>query len=236
VIHINPDYNPFEKPFPATGKTLPPRTSGWEKTVQVPDQDLTGIPEEKDEYRSGFLQIGNRYIITGIKSGLLLIDQQAAHFRILYERFLSQLSRQAAASQRLLYPSTLKFSPQDDGIIAQLLPEIRQIGFEISEFGRFTYIIEGIPSGMEDQNIEELMEMVLENFKKNKSDLAQDKKINFALSLSSQLALKPGKRLTEPEMNNLADELFRCQVPDTAPDGRRTCVILTPDELDKKLK
>jgi DNA mismatch repair protein MutL len=245
VIRINPDYNPFDR-LPSGSGTPPGKdTSGWEKLYYIPeidsikgtkDEQLIDVPEEHFQGEKQFLQVSNRFIVAGVKSGILLIDQQAAHERILYERFMTMLSKQVASSQRLLYPFTLKFSPQDDEIISNLLPEIRKVGFEISEFGRNTYIIDGVPTGMEDQNIEELIEMVLENFKKNKSDLALDKKINFARSISGQLAVRPGRKLFEKEMNNLVDELFRCQVAGTAPDGRKIFIIVTSEELEKKLR
>ena len=229
-ITLNPDYNPFNRGA-ATGKPSELKkhaVPGWEKLYDTHEQDTSDT--------SPIFQVHDHYIVSSVKSGILLVDQQAAHERILFERYILLFAQQRSASQQILYPQTLHLSPQDFELIASILAEIRHIGFEISEFGRNMYIITGVPAGMETQNIEELIDTVLENFKKNKEDLVQDKKINFARSLSRQQALKPGKKLSEEEMNNLIGELFACDVPELAPDGRKTFVILPFDELAQRFR
>lgn len=230
-ITINPDYNPFNRPSPAEtapGTFQKQDTRNWEQLYQQQDQ-------ETDDIRRT-LQIQDQFIVSSIKSGLLVMDQQVAHERILFERYLYLFSQQKAVSQQLLYPQTLHLSPQDFDLIHSLLAEIRHIGFEISEFGRNMFVITGVPAGMGSQNIEELIEAVLENFKKNKDDLVQDKKINFARSLSRQQAVRAGKKLSKEEMNNLIDELFACDVPEMGPDGKKTYITLSFDELSRRFK
>jgi DNA mismatch repair protein MutL len=229
-ITINPDYNPFARGA-AAGKPREIRRHSdmtRDKLYDAHDQDARDT--------SPIVQLHDQYIMSTVKSGMLLIDQQAAHERILFERYLRLFAQQKSSSQQILYPQTLSLSPQDFELMASILAEIHHIGFEISEFGRNTYIVTGVPAGMENQNIEELIDTVLENFKKNKDDLVQDKKINFARSLSRQQALKPGRKLSEEEMNNLIGELFACDVPEMAPDGRKTFVILPFDELAQRFK
>ncbi|MBP6976749.1 MAG: DNA mismatch repair endonuclease MutL [Lentimicrobiaceae bacterium] len=231
VITTDPDYNPFYRQ-PASGKSpFPPQktdTRNWEKLYDTSD------PEVKDTRTA--IQIHDQFIVSAMKSGMLIIDQQVAHERILFERYLHLFSQHKAVSQQLLYPQTLHLSPQDFELINSLLAEIRHIGFEISEFGTNLFVITGVPAGMENQNIEELIETVLENFKKNKEDLVQDKKINFARSLSGQQALKAGRKLSEAEMNHLIDELFGCDVPEMGPDGRKTYILLTFEEMARRFK
>ncbi|MDD5695232.1 MAG: hypothetical protein PHD61_07990, partial [Bacteroidales bacterium] len=231
VITTDPDYNPFYRQ-PASGKSPFPLqktdTRNWEKLYDTSD------PEVKDTRTA--IQIHDQFIVSAMKSGMLIIDQQVAHERILFERYLHLFSQHKAVSQQLLYPQTLHLSPQDFELINSLLAEIRHIGFEISEFGTNLFVITGVPAGMENQNIEELIETVLENFKKNKEDLVQDKKINFARSLSGQQALKAGRKLSEAEMNHLIDELFGCDVPEMGPDGRKTYILLTLEEMARRFK
>lgn len=230
TITINPDYNPF------TRGTPPDNPPAYKRPVVQKWEKLYAPHGQEAEDTSHMVQIHDQYIVSSVKSGILLVDQQAAHERILFERYLRLFTQQKPASQQILYPHTLHLSPQDFELITSILAEIRHIGFEISEFGRNMYIITGVPSGMEDTDIGELIDAMLENFKKNKDDLVQDKKINFARSLSRQQALKPGKKLSEAEMNNLIDELFACDAPEMAPDGRKTFVILPFGELAQRFK
>ncbi|HOW25830.1 MAG TPA: DNA mismatch repair endonuclease MutL [Bacteroidales bacterium] len=230
TITINPDYNPF------TRGTPPDNPPAYKRPVVQKWEKLYAPHGQEAEDTSHMVQIHDQYIVSSVKSGILLVDQQAAHERILFERYLRLFTQQKPASQQILYPHTLHLSPQDFELITSILAEIRHIGFEISEFGRNMYIITGVPSGMEDTDIGELIDAMLENFKKNKDDLVQDKKINFARSLSRQQALKPGKKLSEAEMNSLIDELFACDAPEMAPDGRKTFVILPFGELAQRFK
>lgn len=231
AIHINPDYSPFDRASSSdkyTGQSFKQNTRNWEKLYQTTGEETTA--------RQTMLQIHDRYIVSSLKSGLLIIDQQAAHDRILFERYLEILSHQKAASQQLLYPQTIHCSAQDFDLISELQEELQQIGFEISEFGKSMYVVTGVPVGLENQDIGELIDSVLENYKQNKADLTRDKKINFARSMSRQQTIRAGQKLAEQEMNKIIDELFACKAPEIAPDGKKTFIIIPFEELDKRLK
>jgi len=140
----------------------------------------------------------------------------------------------SSESQQLLYPQTIKFSPQDSEIITSLEDELITLGFSISGFGKNTFLVDGLPAGIKEIDVTILLENIVENFKKNQSDLVLDKKINFARSLSKNISVKHGKELKLEEMNNLIDELFACKVPDSSPDGKPTFTILHTDELENR--
>jgi len=258
TITVDPDYNPFDqgrsngKGYKHVNKLSP---AGWETLYDLkgtdPNPDLPpGSDEmsvqtsmengdhekEKIQTPDNIFQLHNRYIISAVRSGLLVIDQQLAHERILYDRFMEMMNVGGGASQQLLYPQTVKFSPQDAEILSGLEDELRSIGFEISGFGKNTFIVDGLPAGINEQDVTVLLERILENFKKNQSDLALDKKINFARSLSKNVSIKQGRKLRIEEMNNLIDELFACKVPDTSPEGKPTYVLIEHIELENRFK
>src|SRR5690606_17712817 len=197
-ISFNPDFNPFNNGEEAKKERELPflRNMGddqrqtvsknwgslYEITEQaVPRQVHLPVEEniEKETPRSRPFQLHNRFIISQIKSGFMLIDQQAAHERILYERFLQQLANRQGASQQSLFPQTVDLSAPDFELVKELLPDIQALGFQIREFGKNTLIVEGIPADI-SSNISEtaLLEHLIEGFKNNFTLLKLDKRDN----------------------------------------------------------
>jgi DNA mismatch repair protein MutL len=252
VISFNPDFNPFtdkktdrEIPFlRETGNHSKPIPQNWdtlyeiskreptlqqeiheEKTVSVNEQDIAKSSDRQ------FFQIHNRYILSQIKSGFMLINQQAAHERILYERFLQQLQNHSGVSQQSLFPQSLTLNSSDFVLLKELLPDIRALGFDIREFGKNTVVVEGIPADLNNVGEHELLERLLEGFKNNLAVLKLDKRDNLARSLARNAAIKAGTKLSSEEMNQLTDQLFACQMPNIALNGKPVIATFTLNEL-----
>ncbi|NJB86210.1 DNA mismatch repair protein MutL [Lewinella marina] len=178
-------------------------------------------------------QLHQRYIVSAIKSGWLLVDQQSAHERILYENFLTTLREKPAASQASLFPQTLDLAHADADLMASLLPELNQLGFDLEAFGGGSFIVRGIPAELAGRNNElELLEKLLQQYKNN-VDLASDGHERLARTLARAAAIKRGTALDEAEMRSLIDRLFACGQPRVAPNGRRCYVKYELDEVER---
>ncbi|MNY14795.1 DNA mismatch repair protein MutL [compost metagenome] len=182
------------------------------------------------------MQLHNRYIISQIKSGLMLIDQQAAQERILYERFTLHLEDRKGASQQSLFPQTVTLSPNDYELAKSLLEDIKSLGFEVREFGKNTLVIEGIPVDLGGSNINEtqLFEHLIEGFKNSQQELKLDKRDALARSMARNSAIKNGTVLGQEEMNTLIEQLFACKTPNFSISGKPVIQTIGMTELDKK--
>lgn len=176
-------------------------------------------------------QIHNRYIATQVKSGLMLIDQNAAHERILYEKFQEHLENKSGTSQQFLFPQQVKLSTTDYAIVMEMEEELKALGFGISPFGKETVVINGAPSELAETSVKSVFEGLLEQFKQNKSELSLSRTENMARSVAKRSAIKHGKKLNPQEMNALIDKLFACSNPNYAPNGKLTFVIFDLEKM-----
>ena len=177
-------------------------------------------------------QIHNRYIISQVKSGMLLIDQRAAYERILYEKFAQHLQKNNGASQQLLFPSTIKLTSADFHLLVEIQDEIKNLGFDLSVIGHDSFIVNGIPADSPDENEQELIEGLLEQFKRNEAELHLDKAENLARAMAKRSAGRFGvSRLTNQEMNTLVEQLFASSTPSYSPSGDLTMKILGLAEM-----
>jgi DNA mismatch repair protein MutL len=176
-------------------------------------------------------QLHNKYIVTQIKSGMALIDQQAAHERIQYEKYLSMLQNKFGASQQFLFPQSIELSPNDFTLLMEMEEEIKSLGFVYNIFGKNTIVVNGIPADIPNANEKNLFESLIEQYKQNQSELKLEKKENLARSLAKRSAIRPGTKLTLTEMNSLIDQLFACKMPTYAPNGNLTLVLLSMDKI-----
>jgi len=258
-INFNPNFNPFadDKPERAASYAsfaksaggsggMSPSTKNWGSLYEIANHkpaaqssmELGGTSGEEEftPVQKQFMQLHNRYIISQIKSGLMLIDQQAAHERILYERFLLHLEDRKGASQQSLFPQTVTLSPNDFELAKSLLDDIKSLGFEVREFGRNTLVIEGIPVDLGSNNINEtqLFEHLIEGFKNSQQELKLDKRDALARSMAKNSAIKSGTVLAQAEMNTLIEQLFACKTPNFSIGGRPVIQTMGLAELDKK--
>src|SRR6201999_1389616 len=196
-----------------------------EKNIAVDEQEISK-PSERQLF-----QVHNRYILSQIKSGFMLISQQAAHERVLYERFLQQLQTHSGVSQQSLFPQSVTLNSSDFELLRELLPDVRALGFDIREFGKNTVVVEGIPADLNNVGEEKLLEQLLEGFKNNLAILKLDRRDNLARSLARNAAIKSGTRMSLEEMNLLIEQVFACQMPNLALNGKPVITTFTLNEL-----
>lgn len=182
-----------------------------------------------------FFQLHNRFIVSQIHSGFMLIDQEAAHERILFEHYLEQLEHNQGSSQQSLFPQTVELSSGDFALMEDILPEIQILGFQIRPFGKTTFIVDGIPADLgQGLNEATILEQLLEDFKNNKDELKLNKRENLARSLAKSAAIKPGAELNNQEMSELIDKLFATASPSISIHGKPIIVTITLQELAER--
>lgn len=205
----------------------------------ITQQQFENYKEDLDEIIDNEIaafQIHNQYIITQIKSGLLIIDQKAAHERILYERYLKRLQEKKHHSQQQLFPRTLHISAQDAALLQDILPEINNLGFDIQPFGKDSFVVHGIPSEFEILNEQQVIEELLEQCKADFSGLRMRRHETIAKSFARSNSIAAGKKLSQKEIKSLIDELFACATPYVSPNGNLTCITFSLEDLAKQFQ
>jgi DNA mismatch repair protein MutL len=178
------------------------------------------------------VQIHNSFIIASTNRGFILINQQSAHERILYERYLAAANGKPVASQRSLFPTTLNLTAQDAVLLNELTQELKLLGYLIEPFGKDSFIIQGTPADVLQGNEKNAIENLLEQFKHFSSDMKFSKREKLTRLLAWQHAIKPGTYLTEKEMKNLVEEMFACQQPNITPASKPTYIEFKKEYLD----
>lgn len=181
-------------------------------------------------------QIHNSYILSHVKNGFMLIDQQYAHERILYEENLRSLQGNNRSVQRELFAQPIEYDGARSTLLQSLLPKLNVLGFEIGEFGKNTFVIHGIPAGLESStNSIELLNDIIDNYNDNMEfQLGID--LNIARSFAQAAALKRGKPVSVEDMRKIIDQLFACESPFTSPGGHKTFIQYTMDDIKKQFK
>jgi len=179
-------------------------------------------------------QLHNKYILSQIKNGLMIVDQHVAHERILYERALDRFATNMRSAQQLLFPYTLELSPGDYALITELLPHFDLLGFDIKPFGRNTVVIEGVPPDVRAGKEEKIVEEVVSLYKEYQQHAPTNVRDNLAKSYSCKSAIKAGDSLSEQEMRSLIDQLFATKMPYVCPHGRPVVLRISLDELDRR--
>jgi DNA mismatch repair protein MutL len=244
TITVNPDFNPFkDEPKYQKHTSAYPKdsTRGWEQLYEIAQKreeeqfslipDAPGETEEQVPQEKSVFQVHNRFIITTIKSGMMVIDQQAAHERILYECFLEKLERSQGASQQSLFPQNIELNTTDFELAKELMDDLKAMGFDLREFGKNSLAVYGIPAEIESGNESALLHGLLENYKQNLGSMKLERRDNLARSLARNAAIKAGKILSRDEMNHLIDELFACQMPQVSINGKSTLFKMTLEDL-----
>lgn len=180
-------------------------------------------------------QLHNKYVLSQIKSGLVIIDQHAAHERITYERVRARFHDKEAPSQQILFPHTLELSAEDFTLLMEILPFLEKIGFVIKGFGATTIVVEGIPAGMRIRKEEKILPEILDEYKL-KIGTEVDMVERVAKSVACRASIMAGDKLTLEEMNALVDQLFACETPYFCPHGRPTMITISMDELDDRFE
>ncbi len=188
-------------------------------------------PDQASDVKSAPWQLHRHYVLKQVKSGLMVMDQQLAHERILFERFSQQLQAKEGLSQQSLFPAHVELNPADFSLVMELEDEIRSLGFVFDVFGKNTIAIQGIPADVKETNEKVLFEGLIEQFKWNKESLTVDRKENIARALAKRSCVKPGAGMDQVEMDAMIDQLFACQQPNYTPEGKPTFVLLGLDKI-----
>lgn len=237
--------NPNERSSLQSWKKEEIKSQGEEKFTSLMDQfkqeeraiDTPFFATSKFDLKvdddSTFLQLHNSFIVASTNRGFILVNQQLAHERILYERFTESVNGQKMSTQRSLFPSTLTLSATDAILLQELLPDLQSLGYEIEPFGKDSFVIQGTPADIEQGNEKNIMENLLEQFKHFSSDLKFSKREKLIRSLAWQQSVKSGTVLTQQEMKVLIDGLFLCKQPNVTPGGNPTYIEFKKDYLEK---
>jgi DNA mismatch repair protein MutL len=236
----------FEERFSSPLKTS--NRDNWETIFEgsreaflIPKEDIpqvhtlrfeSAVNQSSEITEKVCFQLHNRYIVKQVKSGLLFIDQQAAHERILFQKFLQQSRTKSVQSQQSLFPQALIFNAADFAMIMEMQQEIEALGFRIEVFGKNTLLVNGIPGNIPSSREKELFEGLIEQFKINQSELSVPLSENLARALAKRAAIKAGQVLGSEEMKGLVDGLFACATPNYAPDGRPTFFIFELTKIE----
>ncbi len=178
-------------------------------------------------------QLHNQYIVNQIRSGFIIVDQQNAHERILYERYLKAMKGQNLGVQQLLFPITIDFTPEKASTLEELCPKLLKLGIKIEPFGHGSFVIHGMTAGMEESNFNEVLENVINQYLENLNlDLGNNE--NLALSLAVNSTINRSKKLDIEEMQHLLDDLFATENPYTSPSGKKCFVTYELDDIKKR--
>ena len=237
-LEVDSSFNPFKNPD--ARRFSKPNESSWESLyVEVESQPISSSLGNEFNATSDYdtvkvFQLMNRYIVSSIGSALILIDQQRAHERILYEQFLKTITQKKTASQQLLFPYKLELNPTQQAFLSDLEEVLVEAGFIFQRDSNTTIIIKGIPSSSSEKEIPNIFENL---FNSLESDLPADSFSQsdvLSKSLAKTLSIKRGVSMKPEEQQRLLDDLFACKETQVSPFNRQIFVTLTQEELDKK--
>jgi len=240
-VDVNPNYNPFRsgsyshdkrenpdwtKLYTDINKDLPTTDSVPEKLI--PDEDVT------IDVSILYHQYKGRYIITALKSGLAIIDQHRAHIRILFDRYISNIRQQRGASQQVLFPEVVELTPEEASVFPSLLPDMHYMGFDLVKVDNNNYAIKGVPSGLKNSNITDLIKDMADKAMETGCEVQEEIGEALALSLAKSSAVPAGKNLSTAEMDQMVASLFSCPEPNLTPEGQTIISLLTDEEFEKR--
>lgn len=248
----NPDYNPFdeERKPPLTwsdGQDMDVNLKNWESLYEGgTSYASSGMQSREGDQHSmdmpvtpgdeSFIQLRGKYIVTPVKSGLMLVDQKRAHERVLYESYIRSFALNIPAAQRSLFPETLETNTADYLILQEISGDLRTIGFDLSDLGSNTFVINGCPASNKKLSAKELIERFLEQYKSTGRDMKANARERMATSLAAANAIDYGEKLTSEAMRELVDNLFACEEPNYSPAGKPVVSIMVLEELEKRFR
>ncbi len=260
TIEFNGSYNPFSNDDNKNQQTQnsnvyssykkPEFTANWQSLYADLKQDTLEVEtmtfendvvtsslfndEEIEQSKSKTYQIHKKYIVSPLKSGLVILDQNRAHQRVLYEEFLTNMTVKQASSQQLLFPLNLYFSTSEMKLIAELQLSLKNTGFVFEETNIDSVVISGIPVNVTESEISLLLEQLLSDLQDGIPETSFSQNDTIAKSMAKSLAIKTGNYLTETAQESLINNLFACKEPNVSPFQKPTFITLRVEDLDKK--
>lgn len=202
-------------------------------STQITSFTTTALHVDAPLPHADFLQLHQAYIVVANSNGYLLINQQNAHERILYERFSKAVEGTPISMQQSLFPVVIEVTPADAILLAALLPDLKQLGYQLEHFGNNSFVVQGTPADVQQAGETAAIEKLLEQYKHFSSDLKFSKREKLLRSLALQQSIKTGTVLGLKEMQQLATSLFLCDMPNVTPTGKPTYMTFKKDEMDK---
>lgn len=258
-IEVDKDFNPFKteredggyNPRPSyQNYTRKESSASWEslysgidqetetevKQIEFESEEVSGslFQHQEETPENSTFQLHKKYIVSTLKSGILVIDQHRAHTRILYEELLKNITVSAAVSQQLLFPLKLRFNTHEMEMLKEIKESLEQTGFVFSELQEDSLEITGIPTLISESEVEILLEQLLSDIERNVPDNGFSQTDLLAKSLARGMAVKSGTALNNTEQQHIVNRLFACKEPSLSPTNRSVFITLTVDELDKK--
>lgn len=253
-VQIDTDYNPFNSSYKRP-------EFDWEKLYQGFENDKLEAEKENvnedgsieldsesqsiEIQSAGTLftetvnqcyQYKSRYIITSLKSGLVLIDQHRAHIRVLFDQYITNIRQQKGASQQVLFPDIVEFTPAEAAVLPALLNDMRYVGFDLNNLGSNNYAINGLPAGVESLNPILLVKNIVNRTIETGCEVQEEIWETLALSLAKAAAIPYGKMMSTEEMDHLIASLFSSSSSNYTPDGKIIVSIIADNELEKRFK
>lgn len=264
MVEVDRNFNPFadDKPakiaFGTSGGSSAParqfrkqeRMPAWESlyTGLTPaTEEFEGTDFEEDEITGSLFneneveqavqttyQIHKKYIVSPIKSGMVIIDQKRAHQRILYEQFLKNITVQHGSSQQLLFPLVLHFNKTELDLIREMKSSLENTGFVFAEVNHDHIVVSGLPVNVSESEVSILLEELINDLQQEVPDSSFSQSDSIAKSMAKSLAIKTGTLLTEKEQENMVNSLFACKEPDVSPFNKPTFITVSVEDLDKR--
>lgn len=256
-VQIDKDYNPFE-----TSTSYKRPEFDWEKLYQgfeneraeVKREEESEFSEENEKASSEAIEIQSaigtlftekftqyyqyklKYIITSLKSGLVIVDQHRAHVRVLFDEYMANISQQKGVSQKVLFPEIVEFTAAEAAMLPALLDDMYYIGFDLSNLGNNCYAINGLPAGVGNQSSVKLVKDIVARAIDTGCEVHEEICTALAVSLAKAAAISYGKVLSNEEMDHLMAALFSSSSSNLTPDGKTILTIITEEELEKRFK
>ena len=241
--HYNPDYNPFKSSSHSSSweslyeglEKSPSSAPAPEEGEMFGPTDDTQTPETiLSEKSPSHYQYKGKYLMTAVKSGLMIIDQHRADMRILYERYMEQMTNHTANTQKLLFPEVVQLAPSEAVLLGKLLPELTNLGFELSDLGGNSFAVNGVPSGLDGLDPVQLVRQLVDD---SGTITSQVKSLNaqLAMSLARHAAIPYGQLLNNEEIENIINQLFACSNVNYTPDGKAILCILPQGDIEQLL-
>lgn len=180
------------------------------------------------------LQLKGRYLLTSVKSGLMIIDQHRAHTRILFDRYRSFMDKRQGISQRVLFPEMITLTASQAAILEQITDDLGFLGFDLSDLGNFSYAVNAVPAGIEGIDVPALLQKMIETAAEKGGDIKGELHEKIALTLANAAAIPYGQVLSAEEAERLIDDLFASALPNYTPDGKAVLSLLSNEELSRR--